>query len=83
LIPTLSIISGPWSLWAPAFGEEAIDFERMRKQLLAVGDVILALDEVPREVIAEPYLRQRELRDEGCPTCPSEFPPEMAPGPAG
>ena len=37
LIPTLAMISGPWSLWAPSFGESAIDFTRMRTQLLAAG----------------------------------------------
>ncbi len=25
LVPTMSIITGPWSLWAPAFGADAID----------------------------------------------------------
>ncbi|MET0134071.1 MAG: hypothetical protein ABW215_10815, partial [Kibdelosporangium sp.] len=35
LIPTMAMISGPWSLWAPSFGEDAIDFARMRSQVLA------------------------------------------------
>lgn len=81
LIPTLAIISGPWSLWAPYFGESAIDFDRMRSQLLAVGDVILALDDLPREVIAGAYPLERQLRAAGAPTCPTALPPEEAPGP--
>ena len=32
------MISGPWSLYAPSFRESAIDYGRMRAQLLAVGD---------------------------------------------
>ncbi len=49
LIPTIAGISGPWSLWAPAFGEDAIDFERMRDQILAFGDIAVELDDVPRD----------------------------------
>ena len=30
LIPTLAMISGPWSLYAPSFRESAIDYGRMR-----------------------------------------------------
>ena len=52
LIPTIAGISGPWSLWAPAFGEDAIDFDRMRDQTLAFGDVAVELDDVPRDAIA-------------------------------
>jgi hypothetical protein len=44
----MAVISGPWSLWAPSFGERAIDFARMRRQLLAVGDTLLMLDDVSR-----------------------------------
>lgn len=72
LIPTIAGISGPWSLWAPAFGEEAIDFERMRDQTLAFGDIALALDDVPRDEIAGDYPAAREARANGAPTCPAE-----------
>jgi hypothetical protein len=82
LIPTMAVISGPWSLWAPVFGERAIDFARMRRQLLAVGDTLLSLDDVSREEIAGAYLSERERRRAGTPTCPDELPPEQAPGPA-
>ena len=72
LIPTLAMISGPWSLYAPSFRESAIDYGRMRSQLLAVGDTVLALDGLPREQIAGDYLEMRERRAQGAPTCPPE-----------
>lgn len=81
LVPTMAVISGPWSLWAPSFGEQAVDFDHMRQQLLAVGDTVLALDDVPREELAGPYLNWRALRSEGGATCanhPFEL-PEDAP----
>jgi hypothetical protein len=82
LIPTLAMISGPWSLWAPAFGESAIDFGRMRQQLLAAGDAILALHALPSAAIAGDYPSLRAQRAAGAPTCPHELPPEQASGPA-
>lgn len=81
LIPTMAMISGPWSLWAPTFGEQAIDFDRMRSQVLAAGDTVLALDDVAREVIAGPTLAYRQARAAGAPTCDHERQPEEAPGP--
>jgi hypothetical protein len=82
LIPTLAMISGPWSLWAPSFGESAIDFARMRKQLLAAGDAILGLSALPSAPIAGDYPSLRAQRAAGAPTCSHELPPEQAPGPA-
>lgn len=79
LIPTMAMISGPWSLWAPAFGEEAVDFDRMRRQTLAAGDAAIALSSVPREEIAGPYLGYRQARAAGATTCPHDLPPEEAP----
>jgi hypothetical protein len=79
LIPTMAMISGPWSLWAPAFGEEAVDFARMHRQTLAAGDAALALSTVPREEIAGPYLGYRQDRAAGATTCPHDLPPEEAP----
>ena len=49
------MISGPWSLYDPVFGRSAIDFGRMRSQVLAAGDAILALDGLPREQISGDY----------------------------
>jgi hypothetical protein len=82
LIPTLAMISGPWSLYAPSFRSRAIDFRRMRSQLLAMGDAVLALDGVARERIAGDYLRMREQRAQGAPACPREAYPQFARGPS-
>lgn len=79
LIPTIAGISGPWSLWAPTFGEEAIDFERMRDQTLAFGDIAVELDDVPRDEIAGDYLAARVERTAGVATCPLTPPPAEAP----
>jgi hypothetical protein len=81
LIPTLAMISGPWSLYDPVFGRRALDFSRMRAQLLAAGDSVLALDGLPTAQIAGDYLEMRERRARGAPTCPPERHPQFAPGP--
>jgi hypothetical protein len=75
----MAMISGPWTLWAPSFGAEAVDHERMRRQVLAAGDTVLALGPVPREEIAGPYLDLRRARAAGAPTCSHDLPPEWAP----
>jgi hypothetical protein len=81
LIPTLAMISGPWSLYDPVFGRRALDFKRMRAQLLAAGDSVLALDGLSSAQIAGDYLEMRERRAQGAPTCPPERYPQFAPGP--
>ena len=80
LIPTLAMISGPWSLYDPVFGGKAIDFERMRSQLLAAGDAIVALDDLPQAQIAGDYTGFREKLAQGAPTCPPELYPQFGPG---
>jgi hypothetical protein len=79
LVPTTSIISGPWSLFAPSFGEQAVDFERMRRQVLALGDVARTLDDVPRPEIAGSYIAEREERANGARSCEPFRPPAVAP----
>jgi hypothetical protein len=82
LVPTLAMISGPWSLYAPSFERRAIDFKRMRSQLLAIGDTVLALDQIPSEQIAGDYPSFREQRAQGAAGCPPpENLPQFAPGP--
>lgn len=76
LIPTLAMISGPWSLWAPSFGARAVDFSRMRNQLLAAGDTILTLQGLPSAEIAGDYPAYRAQRAAGAPTCSHELPPQ-------
>jgi hypothetical protein len=77
------MISRPWSLWAPVFGSRAVDFKRARREALAAGNAILALQDVPRETIAGPFIKYRQERAAGTKaTCPSVLTPEDAPGPA-
>jgi hypothetical protein len=53
LVPTAASITGPWTLYNPSFGlDELVDFNLMREQALAFGDLVLAVDDVPRQVIA-------------------------------
>ena len=53
LIPTVAAITGPWTLFDPAFGlDELVDPELMRRQALVFGDVVLSTGWVPREVLA-------------------------------
>jgi hypothetical protein len=52
IIPTVAGITGPSTLFDPAFHMEQIDFDLMRRQTLAFGDVVLQVDDLPREVIA-------------------------------
>lgn len=79
LVPTMAMISGPWTLWAPSLGAEAVDHDRMRRQVLAAGDAITSLAPVPRAEIAGPYLEMRQARAAGAPTCSHALPPEWAP----
>ncbi|CAI3105957.1 hypothetical protein MWMV17_MWMV17_00378 [Acinetobacter calcoaceticus] len=72
LIPTMATISGPWSLWAPSFGKEAIDFNLMRNQLLAIGDSVLSLQTHSRAEIEGPYAAWRVARDQGKLVCSPE-----------
>jgi hypothetical protein len=77
LLPTTSLISGPWSLWAPSFGKEAVDVARLRLQTLALGDVYLALQDVSRDEIVEGYRVYRQQRAKGAEVPESLIPPEV------
>lgn len=69
LIPTMATISGPWSLWAPSFGKDAIDFNLMRNQLLAIGDSVLALQQHTKTEIDGPYTAWRTAGEQGKLVC--------------
>ncbi|KAJ2978231.1 hypothetical protein NQ176_g3938 [Zarea fungicola] len=79
LVPTIAIVSGPWSLWAPSFGADALDFQRLRQQLLAAGDVLLNIDALSKEDIAGGYLKYRHERAAGKPSAPKQAIPQFAP----
>lgn len=78
LIPTTAIVSGPWSLWSPFFGSNAVDFQRLRHQILAAGDVLLNVDRLSREEIAGEYLKYRQDRANGKSALRPESPPQFA-----
>ena len=82
LVPTLAMISGPWTLYDPAFGRRAIDFGQMRSQVLAAGDAILTLDGLPRAQIAGDYPALQSQLDQGTKSgCTVATFPLRAPGP--
>jgi len=81
LIPTTAAITGPWSMFDPVFGEKAIDFEHMRRQVLAMGDVARTLDGVDRIAIAGAYIEERAQRASGAKACAHVRPPLVAPRP--
>lgn len=68
LLPTSSIISGPWSLWAPEFGVKAVDANRLRNQTLAFADVIGLVSPLSSDKIAGNYTQMRRMREQGYPT---------------
>lgn len=64
LIPTVAAITGPTTLFKPAFGQdELLDPELMRRQTMAFGDVVLELDDVPKAAIAGADTAYRVGRD--------------------
>lgn len=64
LIPTVAAITGPATLFMPAFTQdELLDVELMRRQTMAFGDIILELQGLPREVIAGADTAYRIGRD--------------------
>jgi hypothetical protein len=64
LLPTLAGITGPNTLYNPAFGlDELVDFELMRRQTMVFGDTILKLQDLPRQLIAGADTVYRAGRD--------------------
>ena len=78
-IPTIAGISGPWSLWAPSFGKQAVDFDHMRTQTLAVANAVLALDDLSGPVIDGLYPAEEQLHESGVPGCDLTLPSKVAP----
>lgn len=79
LVPSINIISGPWSLWAPSFGEAAIDIQRMRKQLLAAADVVLDTHNLSADVLAGDYSSERDDLTAETRRCDNETYDEISP----
>jgi hypothetical protein len=66
LIPTIALVTGPWTLYNPSFGMEAIDGDLMHKQTLLFADLIHGLADQPRELLGGGYLGYRAARDVMC-----------------
>jgi hypothetical protein len=50
--PTVAVIAGPWTLYNPAFGAEGVDADSLRRQTLAIRDLVLDVQDLPRAEIA-------------------------------
>lgn len=55
-----------------------MDVVRLRKQTLAIGDVYLAIDHLPRDAVVAGYLNYRKKRDNGSRAFRLLMPPEQA-----
>jgi hypothetical protein len=66
LLPTIALVTGPWTLYNPAFGLEAIDAQLMQRQTLLFADLITELSDEPRELLGGGYLAYRAARDQLC-----------------
>ena len=73
LLPTVALVTGPWSLYNPAFGMEAIDGALLHNQTLTFADLLHSVGSIPRESLAGGYLAQREARDLLCAASPDGF----------
>jgi hypothetical protein len=62
LLPAVSLVTGPWTLYNPAFGMEAIDGALMRKQALVFADLVQGLAGTPSQLIAGAYTGYRGAR---------------------
>lgn len=66
LLPTIAFVTGPWTLFNPAFGLEAIDKELLRDQTLVFADVVHNIETLPREALGGGYLGYRQARSIFC-----------------
>ena len=73
LLPTIALVTGPWSLYNPSFGAEAIDPELMRRQTIVYADLVHLVADLPREAIGGGFLAQREARGLLCSADPAGF----------
>jgi hypothetical protein len=73
LLPTVALVTGPWTLYNPAFGMEAIDGPLLRNQTLVFADLLHAVASIPREALAGAYLGEREARAFLCAASPDGF----------
>jgi hypothetical protein len=69
LIPTVALVTGPWTLFDPAFSlQQLIDRDLLYKQTLVFADLVHATATIPREVLGGGYIGYREARSLTCGT---------------
>jgi len=66
LIPTIALVTGPWTLYNPAFGMEAIDGDLMRRQALLFADLMHGLAGESATAMGGGYLGYRAARSLVC-----------------
>jgi len=66
LVPSVALVTGPWTLYNPSFGMNVIDFGLMRTQTLVFADMIHAVGNVPQSVLGGGYLAERAARTAIC-----------------
>jgi hypothetical protein len=66
LVPTIAFVTGPWTLFNPAFGMEALDKGLLHRQTLVFTDIVHNLETVPREALGGGYLAYRQARNVFC-----------------
>ncbi|NUR85572.1 MAG: hypothetical protein HOY71_15945, partial [Nonomuraea sp.] len=69
LLPVISPIAAPRTLFSPQFGTEAIDLAMMRKASLAFTDVVLDLGPMAQSSVAGDVTTMRQQRASGTPGC--------------
>jgi hypothetical protein len=74
LIPTIAFITGPWTLFNPAFSlDQVLDPELLRHQTLVFADIVHNLEVIPREALGGTYLGYREARSLICSSALADF----------
>ena len=69
LIPTVSLITGPWTLFDPSFSlEQLVDKELLHRQTLTFTDLVHNTSTMPRQVLGGGYVGYREARRLTCGT---------------
>jgi hypothetical protein len=70
VLPVISGLAAPLTLFSSAFGLEAIDFEAMRREAVAYTDMILDLGAMTQAQIAGGVTAERARRAAGAKPCP-------------
>jgi hypothetical protein len=66
LIPTVALVTGPWTLYNPSFGMEAVDIDLMRRQTVLFTDLIHRVFATPTVLLGGGYVAERAARAQVC-----------------